>query len=346
MTRNVFLSAIIGGLALQGALPAVAQDAASPSSIRAERVDPERFGGKRIDEAFGAYQRGFYKTAYELALPRAKNDDPAAQTLVAEILSRGLGVKRDAAAAADWYRKAAENAYPEAQFQYALVLLEGRYANRDEQQAMALMEAAAESGNRLAQFNYAQMLVSADEDGKNMEKARSYYKRAADAGLPDAQYAMSQLDANGIGIEKPDETAARGWLEKAARAGFDSARVELATMMLWGKGGARDEKGGFEMMRRAARSGNVAAQNRLAKLYIQAIGNEGDPIEAASWYMVARSNGLLDPEMEEYLQGLTDEQLATARGRVGQAATQPASASEAASAAKTTPVPEIAPPPQ
>ncbi|WP_204326459.1 hypothetical protein, partial [Stenotrophomonas maltophilia] len=55
-------------------------------------IDPMRFGGKKPDPAYGAYQRGLYKTAYNLAIERANQGDAAAETLVAEILSRGLGM--------------------------------------------------------------------------------------------------------------------------------------------------------------------------------------------------------------------------------------------------------------
>ena len=56
-------------------------------------VDPDRFGAPPTDAAYGAFQRGLYMTALNLALPRAEAGDPAAQTLAAEILSRGLGVR-------------------------------------------------------------------------------------------------------------------------------------------------------------------------------------------------------------------------------------------------------------
>ena len=39
------------------------------------------------DEAFGAFQRGYYLTALSLALPRAEKGDGAAQTLIGEIYS-------------------------------------------------------------------------------------------------------------------------------------------------------------------------------------------------------------------------------------------------------------------
>ena len=117
-----------------GPRPSAAWQAARPHRRRrprlrkppAETVDPERFGDKkRLDPAYGAFQRGLYVTALNLAMPRARNGDPAAQTLVAEILSRGLGVPRNEVEAAKWYALASEQGVPEAQFQYALLLLDG-----------------------------------------------------------------------------------------------------------------------------------------------------------------------------------------------------------------------------
>ncbi|TIX62742.1 MAG: sel1 repeat family protein, partial [Mesorhizobium sp.] len=171
-------------------LPQPATTAPLPS---ADAINPDRFGAKPSDSAYGAFQRGLYKTAYNLALARAQNGDPAAQTLVAEILSRGLGVPVNAAEAAKWYALAAEQGIPESQFQYALMLLDGRYVKKDEKGAYALMQAAAEAGNRLAQFNFAQLLVQQDPGDSGIAKAVSYYQRAAATGLADAQYAMAQV---------------------------------------------------------------------------------------------------------------------------------------------------------
>ncbi|MBL8577825.1 MAG: sel1 repeat family protein [Mesorhizobium sp.] len=278
-------------------------------------VDEERFGGPAADAAYGAFQRGLYMTALNLAKPRAEAGDSAAQTLVAEILSRGLGVKRDEAAAAKWYQLAAEQGVPEAQFQYALLLIDGRFVKKDPNGAYALMQAAAEAGNRMAQFNFAQMVVQREPGPTGMTKAVAYYQRAADAGLADAQYAMSQVYAAGVGGKAKDDVQARRWLLLAARQNYDTAQVDLATWLVEGRGGQRDLKAGFEWMKRAAEGGNVAAQNRLAKLYMGGIGTEPDAIEAAAWYFVARRRGLVDAEMQDFLNGKTDEELKTALER-------------------------------
>lgn len=279
-----------------------AAGASSPGGL-----NPDRFG-KQPDAAYGAFQRGLYVTAYNLALARAKNGDPAAQTLVAEILARGLGVPRDATAAAKWYARASEQGVPEAQFQYALMLLDGSYVKKDVNAAYALLEAAAEAGNMLAQFNFAQLIVDREPGQAGMTKAASYYERAARSGLADAQYAMAQIYTNGVGGKKRDDVAARRWLELAARQGFDTAELDLGTWMIDGRGGPRDRKGGFNLLRRAALGGNVAAQNRVAKLYMQGLGTDPDTITAAAWYILARRAGLFDPEMDDFLNGLTPEE--------------------------------------
>lgn len=274
----------------------------------ADAIDPERFGAKPSDAAYGAFQRGLYKTAYDLALARAKNGDPAAQVLVAEILSRGLGVKLDAAAAAKWYQAAAEQGMPEAQFQYALMLLDGRYVKKDEKQAHALLQAAAEAGNRLAQFNFAQLLVKEDDSDAGLARAVPYYERAAATGLADAQYAMAQIYANGVGGKAKDDGQARRLLALAAVQNYDTAQLDLGGWLIDGRGGRRDLEAGFNWMKRAADGGNVAARNRLAKLYMAGIGTEPDSILAGAWYILARRAGLVDPEMEDFMAGLTDEE--------------------------------------
>jgi len=288
---------------------------ATPAPAPGDAATEDRFGGPKADEAYGAYQRGYYLTALNLAMPRAEAGNAAAQTLVAEILSRGLGVKRDEATAAKWYQLAAEQGVPEAQFQYALMLIDGRYVKKDAKEAYALMQAAAEAGNKLAMFNFAQLIVQRDPTDAGMTRAVSYYQRAADGGLADAQYAMSQVFANGVGGKKHDDAVARRWLLLAARQNYDTAQLDLATWLVDGRGGPRDLKAGFNWMKRAAEGGNVAAQNRLAKLYMSGIGTEQDATEAAAWYFVARRRGLVDPEMQDFLDGKTDEELKAALAR-------------------------------
>jgi TPR repeat protein len=192
-------------------------------------IDSKRFGGRVADPAYGAFQRGLYKTAYNLALPRAEQGDAAAQTLVAELLTRGLGIPADQEAAAKWYAKAAENGVPAAQFQYALMQADGKFVKKDSAGALKLMKVAADAGNTLAQFNLAQMYVQEDRGPTGLSKALPYYEKAAKTGLPDAQYAMAQIFASGVAGRKQDLAEARRYLLLAAKQGFDTAQLDLGT---------------------------------------------------------------------------------------------------------------------
>lgn len=271
-------------------------------------LPPEKPFEGEIDEAYGAYQRGFYLTAMELALPRAQLGDAAAQTLVAEILEQGLGVKRDRKDAAFWYKQAAEGGNPSAMFKYALLLMEGSLVPRDRAKADEMMKKAADAGNASAQFNYAQVLVANSPGEKGLRAAMPYYEKSAEQGIADAQYALSQVYLNLEDLPEEKRNRAREWLLRAARAGYDTAQFDLAIWLVNGTAGKRDYEAGFNWMKRAADGGNVAAQNRLAHLYINAIGTRPDPIEAAKWFVLSRRAGFKDPALEDFYLGLTDEE--------------------------------------
>ncbi|RDL50119.1 Secretory immunoglobulin A-binding protein EsiB [Ensifer sp. M14] len=265
------------------------------------------FAGK-VDEAYGAFQRGYYLTAMDLALPRAQLGDPAAQTLVAEILQQGLGVVRNAKQAAFWYGQAAENGNPAAMFKYALILMEGRYVKRDRKKSEELMKKAADLGNASAQFNYGQTLVADSPGPKGLKAAMPYYEKSAEQGIADAQYALSQIYLNVDGIDEGKRARARGWLLRAAHAGYDTAQLDIAIWMIEGIAGDRNLEDGFGWMKRAAEGGNVVAQNRLSHLYVNAIGTRPNPVEAAKWYVLSRRAGLKDDALEDFYLGLNEQQ--------------------------------------
>lgn len=289
----------------QGARPdpdkASGDEAGPKKASEDEKIDA-------ADRAYGAFQRGYYLTAMNIALPRAELGDPAAQTLVAEIFARGLGVARSMDDAAFWYGQAAKNGDPQAQFKYALMLMAGKYVKKDEARAKELMKKAADAGIPAAEFNHAQQLVADRPGERGLEAALPYFERAAEAGIADAQYALSQIYANSAVVPEEKRDKARYWLTRAARAGYDTAQLDLGIWLIDGVAGGKDYENGFKWMKRAAEGGNVMAQNRLAHLYRAGIGTSQDRIAAAQWYVLSRRAGLQDHELEDFYQGLTDEQ--------------------------------------
>ncbi|MCY0148252.1 sel1 repeat family protein [Hoeflea sp. G2-23] len=319
--RSRYLS-VLAALLLASATPAMSQEATSApdaAEILKAPTDasapPQPEGGAETAasddatvRAFGAFQRGYYLTAMELALPRAQLGDPAAQTLLAELFASGLGVPRSMDDAAFWYGQAAESGDASAQFKYGVMLLEGKYVTPDKAKAEALMKKAADAGNAFAQFNYAQILVSAKPGPSGILEALPYFEKSAEQGIPDAQYALAQIYINTDGVPDAKRSRAREWMEKAARAGFDTAQLDYAIWLIDGIGGDKDYDEGFRWMQVAANRGNVVAQNRMAVLHINAIGTLGDPVEAGKWYILSRRAGFDDRSLDDFYQGLTEEQ--------------------------------------
>ncbi len=202
--------------------------------LRLPDLPPEKpFTGK-IDEAYGALQRGYYITALDKALPRAQLGDPAAQTLIAELLARGMGVKQDIQKALFWYSKAADGGDPSAMFRYALILMEGRLVKQDKARADELMRKAADAGNPLAAFNWAQILVSKTPGEEGLRNALPYYEQSAAKGIADAEYALSQIYLNLPGLPKEKRDSAKDWLQRAAKAGYDTAELDMAIWLIDG----------------------------------------------------------------------------------------------------------------
>ncbi len=89
-----------------------------------------------VDLVYGAYQRGLYKTAFDLATKRVQDTgDPKAMTMLGELYANAMGVKRDYAKAADWYKRAADRGDREAMFALAMLRLAGRGGPVDREEA-------------------------------------------------------------------------------------------------------------------------------------------------------------------------------------------------------------------
>lgn len=319
-------NALTAGFALLlacGAAAAADDKAAKPQPANPQPpgqgpVTPSRFGQPPADPAYAAYQRGLYITALNLALPQAEKGDAAAQMLAAEIYARGLGVARDVAEATRWYMAAAEKGDPEAQLQAALILLGDKpldRANANRTEALAMLKAAAGRKHPVAAFNLAQIIL-ADKPGQTgATEALPLFELAAAGNVPDAHYALARFYQTGAGGAPLDNTKALAALLAAAKGGLDTAQLDLATALADGTLAPRDYKAAFVWMKAAAERGNIIAALRLAKLYYFGLGVEGDTVAAAAWYVKAKRAGLTDDALEDMLDGLTDEERATAISR-------------------------------
>lgn len=62
-------------------------------------------------------------------------------------------------------------------------------------------------------------------------------------------------------------------------------------------------------MQIAAQRGMVLAQAWLARLYRDGIGTDGDLVKSAAWYVIAQRAGFHSPDLNDMMDGLSDEQL-------------------------------------
>ena len=269
-------------------------------------------GGPAPDQAFGAYQRGYFVTALREAEKRIAADpkDAAAMTLIGEIYRDGLAVKQDFGEAARWYRLASALGDPAAQFELGVLLLDGAPGvARDRAGAEAQFEKAAAKGHASSLYNLGVLAIDVEPGAKpDFAKAAAYFKRAAEAGDGNAAYSYGVQLREGKGVALDIGESAK-WLKRAADAGIIAGQVEYAIMLFNGVGVERDEITAAHMFLIAAARRNPIAANRLAHLYVAGRGVPHDLVQAALWYGLAKAAGLEDAELDKATAGLTPEQL-------------------------------------
>ena len=164
--------------------------ASQPPTASAQTDQRRRLRRATVDEAYGAFQRGYYLTALDLALPRAEKGDAAAQTLIAEIYAKGLGVAAEPRhAPPSWYALASKNGDTLATFELALMYQDGRGVPKNRQRAAELFKPGRRRGQHARPSTISALLhVEGIYVEPSLVKAAALMKEAADAGLPEAQY--------------------------------------------------------------------------------------------------------------------------------------------------------------
>lgn len=298
-----------------------ADDDADPESPLLEAMDGDAVPAVElaaepgVDRAYGAFQRGYFLTAFAYALKPALAGDPTAQTLMGVLYEDGRASRRDYVAAADWFELAAEQGDIGASYRLALLYLSGEGGKKDEAEAARLFQVAAEAGNEDAAYNLAIMTLQGNGGlTRDATAAARLLQQASDAGSADATYALALLYGAGNGVV-PDDRRATELMRQAAEAGSVPAQVEYAIRLFKGVGVSANEAVAAAWFERAAHAGNPVAMNRLARLYAIGRGFEIDPVEASKWHLIARSRGLSDIWLDSYMEAQSEEIRKAARAR-------------------------------
>ena len=266
--------------------------------------------GPKPDYAYGAYQRGAFRTSLALALKRLADNprDTAAMTLIGEIYRDGAAVKQDFAEATHWLRLASDLGDPQAAFELGAMLIGGTPGvPADRPAALAQFQRAAAKGVPTAFYNLGIAAMMQDKDhAPDFAVAAEYFRKGAEGGDAQAAYSYGELLHDGRGVDSDVEAAAK-WLKVAADQGLVEAEVEFGIMQFNGEGVLANEAEGANYLRRAAGRHNAIAENRLAHLYLSGRGVPKDLVLAEVWNGLAKAAGLNDASLDAAIGKLSPE---------------------------------------
>lgn len=152
----------------------------------------------------------------------ARAGDTQAQVDLAVLYAKGDGVGRDYAAAAKWFRAAADKGMARAQYDLGVLYERGRGVPLDTAQATGWYRKAAEQSHPLAEYNLAVAYTKGDGVNRDFAEAAIWYRRAAAQGVIAAMVNLAILYERGEGLDV-SPVDAYAWYRAAARRGSQPA---------------------------------------------------------------------------------------------------------------------------
>ncbi len=177
----------------------------------------------------------------------------------------GQGVSLDKEEAVRWYRKAAKQMNPQALFNLGVCYYNGDGVPPDPNLSYAWFLLAQEAGNPAAD----DAVKRGAEEGGRM-------------GTPDAILQVAKMYEKGDELPQSYAEAAK-WYRKAADQSPE-AGVNLASMLIDGRGLPKDYGRAMTLCQNSAKRGYSPAQFCVGYLYQHGFGTGADPKEAAKWY--------------------------------------------------------------
>ncbi len=273
--------------------PAPAPDSASPGAAPTVSAPPEVQGFDKVlkvDPALGPalalYRQGDYPAAAVAFEKLGRKGSLLAQYYMGEMLSLGLGVKQDRAAAVAWLNEPAKSGLapaqlvmaealeasgpqqdfgraavlyrlaasylPVARYRLGLLFMNGRGVDPRPDLAFKLVESAATDGVAEAELVYATMLRDGFGTRPNVVLAMEWFRKAAQKGMPSAQLVMSQAYGVGVGVPK-NPALALDWAREAANRGNVDAQLLTGILLARGHGAETDIDQSVYWLEKAAR---------------------------------------------------------------------------------------------
>ena len=231
-----------------------------------------------------------YAARFRMHHQAALEGEPEAQGWLGFYYFFGLGIGKDSAEAAHWFRLGAEQGNTNAEFWLAWMHAQGDAVPRDAVKAAELYGRAARKGDARAQYELGWSYWLGDGVKKDLEEGARWILRAAMQDNARAQQSLGYMYRDGLGVAQSDSESFQ-WYRLAATQGNPWAQVSLGVAHLRGIGIPQDVAEGLTWIRRAADRGNVLGYKWLGWLYENGEAVQTSATEAVKWYRRASVEG-------------------------------------------------------
>lgn len=216
----------------------------------------------------------------------------------------GKGVQADRAGAIHWYRKAAAQ-LPDALLDLAIILLHQTQTESELQEAVTLLHTAAKNGNPNAAFVLASLYADGRGVPKNMQTAAKWFLQATNMGPPEASVAMAYIYFTGDGapIDRRAAVERMGYINTSDCFILPFTCASMQSMAVRA----------MQELRKEAEKGDAAAQYSLGRTLSYGIFQKRDVRQAIQWCLAAADQGYEDATLMMLEFRMEGEELTPAR---------------------------------
>lgn len=204
------------------------------------------YSGETVIGAMYLYGTGIKRDAaaarewFEYGLARPGSQRGNALYMLGMMYFRGDGVNQNRNKALELWHKASDEEHPAAMGLLGRAYMEGKMGfDRDAASGLVLLEKAANGGNTPSSVYLGNLYARGEGVPQDMERAMKWYEQAASAGDAHAQYIVGLAYLDGSGVSV-DEGKAFNWLRLAAGQDHVNAMLMLSACYSTGKGTRQD----------------------------------------------------------------------------------------------------------
>ncbi|KAI9321540.1 hypothetical protein BX666DRAFT_1850101 [Dichotomocladium elegans] len=253
-----------------------------------------------------------YDKAFPLFVQASKHHHADASFRAAKCYEDGLGTRKDAAKAVQFYRKAAALSHPGAMYRLGVAQVNGELSiSKNARDGVKWLKRAAESAT--AEYPHAlHELAFLHEKGidnvvfVDVEYAVSLYAQAAELGYAPSAYYLGECYEYGKLNCRMDPALSIHYYTIAAQQGHREACFSLTAWYLVGSADVlpQSDEQAYVWARRAADKGLAKGEYAVGYFTEMGIGTVANLEEALQWYKRAANNG--DKRAIQRIQGMAE----------------------------------------